>query len=266
MGLLATAFYLHAKSTDKVIFPQITGDRRAYARKLIDANNDWNARTAREYPRLRTVGILLGDSVDELIANARMLLDKGIRGGIWMPTALPPGGVSPANPVLNPLWDMLSAEGVPLTSHVDGDYGFLASENFIQTLVLGGVFERFPRFCFGAAEVGAGWLGSCADMMDSWIQNSGVFSVGKSPVKLKQLPSDYIRQNVRVSPFGFEDVGTYIRRYGLEECYCYGSDFPHIEGGKDPMGSFVRSFEKNGFGPDALKRFFVDNAKIMMRS
>jgi hypothetical protein len=77
-------------------------------------------------------------------------------------------------------------------------------------------------------------------------------------------PSEYIRRNVRVAPFGFEDVGDYIARYGMPELYCYGSDFPHLEGGVDPMGKAVESFERHGISEDIMKMYFVDNAKLLM--
>jgi hypothetical protein len=98
-----------------------------------------------------------------------------------------------------------------------------------------------------------------------WIENSGIF-IGKSAKKpeLRMRPSEYIHRNVRISPFDFEDVGSYIKRYGMPELYCYASDFPHLEGGKNPMGDLARSLRSHGLGDDVFRKVFVENGKWLL--
>jgi predicted TIM-barrel fold metal-dependent hydrolase len=297
MGLMAV--YFHANSHNHNIMSAIsssTEDRRAYALKLINAYNEWVVYATQKSPRFQAVAILCGDTPDTLIAEARRLIKNGVRG-IWMPSSTPPAGVSPANNVLDPLWDVLASADVPIYAHVGADHGFLksevwrdaaafegfrmgeehsldpwilstnhrATENFLTTMIVGGVFERHPTLRYGAMETGGNWIGPLAEHLDMWINGSGVFlgSATRKP-DLSMKPSEYIRRNVRVAPFGFEDVGHYIKLYGMPEVYCYQSDFPHIEGGKDPMGDTVKSFARHGIGQDIMKMFYCDNAKLLV--
>lgn len=75
-------------------------------------------------------------------------------------------------------------------------------------------------------------------------------------------PSDYVRRNVRISCFDFEPVGQYIDHYGLDDVYCYASDFPHHEGGKNPLGRFLESLK--GHSEETHRKFFVENAKHVL--
>ena len=123
----------------------------------------------------------------------------------------------------------------------------LGAQNFVATMVLGCVFDRHPRLRLGCSELGAGWIGPLASSMDMWNQNSRTMGqIGVPLVRLKHQPSDYVRRNVRVAAFDIEDVGAYIDRYGLEDVYCYASDFPHVEGGNAPMTRFSNSIGRHG--------------------
>jgi predicted TIM-barrel fold metal-dependent hydrolase len=295
MGLLSVVLLGNAEN--RSIFATLGGDRRAYARQLLNAYNEWAIRTTNENSdRYRPVAVLIGETPDDLLADARSLVKRGIRG-LWMPTSEPPGGISPAHTLLDPLWDLLQSSDIPLTAHVGADHRFLKSdvwrkapafegfkmgdefsldpwslasnhrptESFLTTLVLGGVFERFPKLRYGISEFGANWIGPLCQHLDMWIENSGIF-IGKSAKKpeLRMRPSEYIHRNVRISPFDFEDVGSYIKRYGMPELYCYASDFPHLEGGKNPMGDLARSLRSHGLGDDVFRKVFVENGKWLL--
>lgn len=106
------------------------------------------------------------------------------------------------------------------------------------------------------------WIGPAAHNMDMWHSHSRIFSQLGGATPLKQKPSDYFRRNVRATCFDFEDVGRYIDRFGLEEVYCYASDFPHPEGGKFPVEDFARSLAHHS---DAVRRkFFVENGDLLI--
>jgi predicted TIM-barrel fold metal-dependent hydrolase len=297
LGLFAVWAYAVAGIPEMFsALPGSASERRSYARKLIASHNEWAISVTRSSNRYVVVGALIGETPEELLAEAKRLLKHGIRG-IWMPSSVPPAGVSPAHSLLDPLWDALSSADVPVLAHIGADRDFLrtevwkdasafegfrvgaevpldpwtlatmnrATENFLATLVMGGVFERHPKLRYGAMETGGNWIGPLAQHLDIWIRQTGLF-VGPNAKRpeLKMKPSEYIRRNVRVAPFGFEDVGDYIARYDMPELYCYGSDFPHLEGGVDPMGKAVESFERHGISEDIMKMYFVDNAKLLM--
>ena len=43
---------------------------------------------------------------------------------------------------------------------------------------------------------------------------------------------------------------------------CFASDYPHVEGGKDPMGNWYDMLEP--LGSDVVEKFFVTNAEWVL--
>jgi predicted TIM-barrel fold metal-dependent hydrolase len=219
------------------------------------------------------------------------MVESGVRA-VWLPSAALPGGVSPAHPDLDPTWALLADSDTAVMAHVGADVEFLTTtawrnapafvgwkageefqmdpwtlsalhlpvQNFVATMVLGGVFERHPSLRFGACEVLAQWVGPLAQNLDFWHQHSRKFTLGnmEGALPIKLLPSEYIRRNVRASVFDIEPVDLYIEQFGMPEVYCYASDYPHVEGGKNPMGDI--SGKLAHLGPDVVRQVFVDNA------
>lgn len=280
------------KADDPKIFKTITGDRRALAVKLIDSCNDWAARVSLKHDRLRPPGLLIGETPDELFIRLKRLIDSGVRQVLISPDE-PPGGVSPASSALDRVWALAADADCPVLTHISISENFLktmvwreadafkgwmlgdefsldpwtvanihtAVQNFLMTMVLGGVFERHPRLRFGAGEFTAHWIGPLADNMDRWANNIP-FQHDRGGSTLSMKPSDYVRRNVRISCFDFEPVGQYIDHYGLDDVYCYASDFPHHEGGKNPLGRFLESLK--GHSEETHRKFFVENAKHVL--
>lgn len=270
----------------------------AYGRRLVDAHNEWLAGVARRSSRMKAVAPVYGDTVEELIANARRLIDSGM-AGIWMGTGAPPAGISPAHNDLDPFYAMLAEAKVGLHFHIGGSGQFLRTsewrnapafdgfkwtqeisldpwwlsvvhlsvQNFIATMVTGAVFDRHPELYVCSQEHTGHWIGPLAHFLDIWHHNNHSlhekeYMGGRMMKKLPMLPSEYIRRNVRVMAFDFEPVGEYLDKYGLEEVYCFASDYPHVEGGSDFYGKFVEQLER--FGPDVMEKFFVTNAGVLL--
>jgi len=291
LGLYILGLYL--RHDDPTYLKSITTDRKAYAKKVIDAYNDWCARAYNSKSRLRAVAILAEDTPDDLYATAKKFVDKGI-AGLWFPVDRPPGGVSPASPQLDKLWDMLAQSGTPVLTHIGADInggpfkttewrnapafeGWMAgsefsldpwtmanlhkgTELFVSTMILGGVIERHPKLRVGTAEYCGHWVGPLSEVMDTFFSKSRMgHNVG---YVLKGKPSEYLRTNVRCATFDFEPVGKYIERFGLEDVYCYASDYPHIEGGKDPFGISAAGLE--GQPERVWKKFYTENARFLL--
>jgi predicted TIM-barrel fold metal-dependent hydrolase len=293
-GLGQQAIYLYNKADDPSAFKDIKTDRKQYARKLIECHNDWCVRAWRGQSRLRTVAILLEDNADDMYATLKTLIDKGVRL-FQLSCTKPPGGVSPADPALDRVWGLASDAGISFAAHVDGSSadGFLATQkwkqapafdgwkigdefaldpwtltnlhlavqNFLATLVLGGVFDRHKNLRFAVQEFGAHWIGPLAENMDRYYAHTP-FPTDIGERRLKMKPSDYVRNHVRVAPFYFEPVGKYIDRYGFEDVYCFATDFPHYEGGRKPMEDFAASLA--GQKESTVRKFMVENAKYIM--
>ena len=74
--------------------------------------------------------------------------------------------------------------------------------------------------------------------------------------KLSAKPSEIAQRQVRVTPYPHEDSGWIIRNSG-PEMMLFSSDFPHVEGGRNPLKRFNDALE--GIAPRAVERFYTDN-------
>jgi len=126
------------------------------------------------------------------------------------------------------------------------------------------VFERYPTLRVGVMEYTAHWIGPLADLLDIWHDNNHKTGPADNVAnrRLPLRPSEYIARNVRVAPFDFEPVGKYIEKHGLEDVYCFASDYPHVEGGKKPIEKFASSLEP--LGRRVLEKFFVKNGELLL--
>ena len=131
---------------------------------------------------------------------------------------------------------------------------FHSAQRFLSVLVLDGVLEKFPRLKGGVIELGAGWVPDTIRRLDHavdiWARSEphlGAF---------ERKPSEQAREQLRFTPYPFEDVGAFIRE-SLPELYLFSSDYPHAEGGRDPIGRFSRSLA--GASAADRDRFFAGN-------
>jgi predicted TIM-barrel fold metal-dependent hydrolase len=295
-GVLALQLLLdHSMMRDKIGETGLSKDELIkIGHDGINEYNEWAIKTtAFNSDRLRPVACLMpGISAPVLIDQAQMLVDRGIRA-VHMNTGTPLGGLSPAHPDLDPLWALFAERDITATVHVGGDGDFLNSRtwvqapafapgkvesheiglepysmttfhysasNFLVCMTLGGVFERHPNLRFGVIECGAHWLGPLAESLDMWATN--VFAKRLEPF-ISMLPSEYFNRNVRVTPFNdIEPIDEYFKKFPqLSDCFCYSSDYPHVEGGKD---SKRKTFEKvAALGEDYVQKFFESNARLL---
>jgi len=137
------------------------------------------------------------------------------------------------------------------------------AEVFVTALVLGGVFERHPALRVGVVELGAQWVSGWVERLDqAWEGAAGLFRFKQS--RLSRRPSEIVRDHVRVTPAYGEPVGTYLARDGLDEVYAFATDFPHAEGGVDPVDHYRRSFIRSGTAPSAIDAFFRRNGLALL--
>ena len=74
--------------------------------------------------------------------------------------------------------------------------------------------------------------------------------------ELRRTPSETLRTQMAFTPYVFEDVGALIDQ-SAPELYLFSSDYPHAEGGKDPIGRFEGSL---GQRPDSVRdQFYAEN-------
>lgn len=273
---------------DHNFLPTIQGDRSAKALRWLRTYNDWFLNTTTVSDRIRPVPTLVGETVDELMAEARRMIDAGIRA-VMLPPALPPGGRSPAHPDLDALWTLFEETDCVPTLHLGSEGKFfetmkvwrdapifegyrnvgefssdpwytsmvhVPAQNFIQTMVTGGVFLRHPRLRLGVIELGAYWVAPMMRNLDMW--HSTLISLAVQGKRLPEQPSEYIKRHIRFSVFPWEDLAGYVAD-GMEDVICFATDYPHLEGGRDSINEMYKRLEPCGW--EVMEKFFVRNAE-----
>jgi predicted TIM-barrel fold metal-dependent hydrolase len=198
---------------------------------------------------------------------------------------------SPSHIGLDPVWATAQEAGLPVVLHVGGGGQLLhpsyfvnglppvpdfhgGAENFrsidymaipyppmqtLATLILDGVLDRFPRLKIGVIEQGAGWVPGWMRTLDSAFD---AFRKNEERLqKLTLLPSEFVRRSVRVTPYPAEPVGWIVENAGEDVCL-FSSDYPHVEGGRNPLRRFEASLE--GVSERARQRFYCDNFVDLM--
>jgi len=279
---------------DREFMRSIQDDRPGLATRLLETYHEWVIGVGRISDRLRPVAPLYADTPAAMVEKATSLIGRGIRA-IQIGAAGLPGKVSPAHPDLDPFWKLLTDAKCTLVLHIGcggqffetRDWGkapafegfrnmgefdvdpwslavlHLPYQNFVSTMISGGVFDRHPDLKLGVIEVGAHWVGPMMEALDLWYMNSRAFKKATDEnYRLPERPSYYVKNNLRVTPFVFEPVDCYIERYGLEDVLCFSSDYPHAEGGRNMLHSFYGKIER--LGPEIVEKFFVTNGQALL--
>jgi uncharacterized protein len=277
-GVARSQFWGGLGTGEQTIFdPEILyGGTRAHNRAIADfCSHD---------QRLIAVGFVPLD-VPEL---AEREVAEAIRlgcGAIQVPQS-PPPAMSPTHPDLDRVWALLQDSEVPFMVHGSGVLfmreGFkkngkilgvgplggdeeirskeymgshYSSEAFLSAMILDGVLERFPRLRGGCIECGAMWV-------VAWIRKLDIaqdaFKRFESYLDLPMKASDYVRRQLRFTPFPPEPVGWMIKEAGAE-LFLFSTDFPHPEGGRDPLKRFARALDEYDIAEPQRHRFYTTN-------
>jgi len=220
---------------------------------------------------------------DEAAQTAREAIALGSKA-LMIPSRCPIGH-SPSHAGFDPLWALARDAGLPIVFHVGGELkmnphyainglpkvkdfhggeenftsvSFMAISDSVQqtlaTMILDGVLDRFPSLKFGAIELGASWVPSWMRSMDAAF---GAFFQHEDRLKaLSAPPSEIVRRQIRVTPYPHEDAGWIIAHSGPEICL-FSSDFPHVEGGRNPVKRFDDSLAATSAAD--RDRFYRDN-------
>ena len=206
------------------------------------------------------------------LENPELALEEvkfSIEGGLqamWIPHRLA-GDRSPTHVDYNPIWALLQEAEIPVVFHVGGnplqlppawsntgrgvtrdwmgggenvrarDAAVLHQgiETFVSMFVLDGILEEFPRLKLASVELGAGWVPETLVRLD---QIHKAYSKVDDRLKgFTRRPSEQIREQMAFTPFVFEDVSRLIE-HSNDDLYLFSSDYPHTEGGRDPIARF----------------------------
>ena len=241
-------------------------------------------------PRLVGVGLM----VFEDPARSAAELDRALADGMrlfMIPTDS--CGRSPGHPAHDPIWARLAEAHGTFVIHVgssslsieapwmndghperktarggaevvgskDMTSIFHSAERYLSVLILDSVLERYRELRGACIELGAGWVPSMRRRLDH------IVAVWAKPEphlrEMTRKPSQQMDEQLRFTPYPFEDVGELIR-YSDDRLYMFSTDYPHAEGGRDPIARFETSLAEH---PDATReRFFSGNFQEYVRS
>lgn len=249
-----------------VVFDRTQGPEIQYA--ATRAHNRGMHAFCSEDARLLPVMIVPLEDPGRAQAELETVLETGA-GAIWLPHG-DCGGRSPGHVDLDPFWARLAEAGVPFVIHVGGyplqvppawantgrpaprdwmgggenvrgkDFSILhqPAERFLSLMVLDGVFERHAGLRGASVELGAHWVPTLLERLDDVVSVFG--RMEPEFARFERSPSQQLREQFAFTPYAFEDVGRLVERSD-PSLYLFSSDYPHAEGGRDPLGRFERS-------------------------
>ncbi len=240
--------------------------------------------------RLIGVGATTLDDVDAAIAEFDSLRKLDL-GAVWIPHRTS-AGRAPGHNDFDPFWARLAGAGIPAVLHVGGAPIQLSAawmntgrpiptdwlgggenvrgkdmiglhhgvETFVGTMVLDGVLERHPDLRVGVIELGAGWVPNMLRRLDHiaalWKRSEPELAA------LTRVPSEQVTQQMAFTPYPFEDVAALINESNAD-LYLFSSDYPHIKGGRNPLGRFGTSLA--GVADEVLEKFYATNMARLVK-
>ncbi|MEM7538702.1 MAG: amidohydrolase family protein [Chloroflexota bacterium] len=152
-------------------------------------------------------------------------------------------------PFYHPIWEAAAEVGIPVAMHLGGNGGVNAETSFamqptfyyehhallcqgamshVASLIVNGVFEKWPSLQFIIIECGVAWLPSMLWRLDATYK-----SLRKETPWLKRLPSEYARDHIRMTtqpleqPANKEHLWAALEAIDGKHTLLYASDYPH---------------------------------------
>src|SRR5690606_31755785 len=119
--------------------------------------------------------------------------------------------------------------------------------DFLGSIMIDRLFERFPNIRLASVENGSTFLGDLFKKLRS--------AAAKVPGLFKEDPVELFRRNVWINPFWEDDVRETVEHMGADRVI-FGSDWPHIEGMPHPLDYLP---ELKVFTDEDRRRILLDN-------
>ena len=153
------------------------------------------------------------------------------------------------DPFYNPIWEAAAEVGLLVAMHLGGNGGVNAESSFampptfyyehhallcqsamshVASLILHGVFEKWPTLQFVIIECGISWLPPVL-----WRLDSGWKALRKETPWLKRLPSEYARDHLRFTtqpleqPPNSDHMLAMLEAMDGKNTLLFSSDYPH---------------------------------------
>lgn len=234
-------------------------------RACFSAFNQWAAEyCSYDLSRLQGCAIIDVDDVEAGVRELAVAAKLGLRAG--MITGGPVKGHPYSSREYDPLWEAAQDLDIPLALHVHTSRAPIDPVPFVEPvmciadiqeslahMLIGGVFERFPRLKVILTEVDASWIPHFLHRADHYFTRyarQGGYSM---------TPSGYMRRNVWAT---FQDEGENIpyaaALFGADRLM-WASDFPHMNSTYPKTRAFIEgSFPGMAF--DDVQKIVADNA------
>jgi predicted TIM-barrel fold metal-dependent hydrolase len=221
--------------------------------------------------------------VDEAVRELEWALDQDART-VVMRAAAPTtatGPYSPSHEMFDPFWARVNEAGITVVIHA-GDAGLSsngyapdgfaasfkggrgtasikmfaierAAHDFLATLILEKLFDRFPNVRIASVENGSEFLAPLFKKLTG--------TARKMPGYFKEDPVLTFRRHVWINPFWEDDVNEIVDFMG-DDRVIFGSDWPHIEGLPEPT-DWVTELQK--LDADSVAKIMGGNALELNR-
>jgi predicted TIM-barrel fold metal-dependent hydrolase len=211
--------------------------------------NDWVWETYAPYKeRMVPMAAIATADLNAAMAEIERAAKLGFRG-VMLPSK-PVYGAHDARhpnynlPLYDPMWALIQEAGLPITFHISTGmdpraargpggavvnlvvHSMVHAIEPVTNMCASGVLDRFPNIRFAAVECGIGWVAWALDAMDEAYRKHHMWIAPK----LKQMPSDYFRQNGYCS-FQEDQAGLDLAvKHNLVDNFLWANDYPHLEG------------------------------------
>lgn len=161
-------------------------------------------------------------------------------------------GGNPGNPPTAAGWPSFYIEEYAGMAHV--------FQSQLISLVTEGVFDKYPDLRVALIESGVSWLPAML-----WRLDKEWKGLRREVPWVRELPSEYVRQHVRLTTWPFDLPGDAMRaeqiveQIGSDEMLMFASDFPHWHD-DEPVDSFFAHLD-----PGVTRKITRDNAAAFYR-
>jgi len=235
------------------------------------AFNDWASEYCSYNPkRLIGVGSVTLEDIPAAVAELKRCAQKGLKGVlVW---GSPPENKPYRHRDYDPFWAAAQDLNMPVSLHIltgrrghGIDFGnilrsYMTLPHELQVtfadMVLGGVFERFPRLKLVSAENDISWLPHFCYRIDHAYDRLRHFEGVNLPLK----PSEYMKRQVWATfQFETDTVGFTSQSYGADKLM-WSSDYPHTDSPWPRSRQFIET-EIKGI-PEATMQQIVGNNAV----
>ena len=217
------------------------------------AHNRWMVDFCAQAPERRAgIGLIHLNDIDDAIEDVEWIAKHGLRGGVLLPLPALDDVHLPrlTDPKLDRLWAAIQDHDLVINQHSGQgcpDYGgdpggdglwvlempVMVQRGFTQ-LILGGVFERFPKLRFILTESGCAWAAGLLRRMDGIHMGMKMGMMGEVDYSnskvLKEPPSFYARRNCWYGASFPHPSDIRGREFVGIDRILWGNDYPHYEG------------------------------------